>query len=148
MLSTEASARKLRSFSPNNAQPSAGEVPTTSTSLSNKGKSRQESKLSEEWALKNGPHSKKSLDTLVDTAKSSEPSTSDSSNVLNNGAIRVNLEDTQDDSDSDSDSNHLTPEEVKEVEEVCDLWHRNPKAPAASLRDKLRRIITRQKPQH
>ena len=175
LLSTEASTRKAQSYLPNNAQPSVVEVtvPSSSTSLLNKGKSTHASILSEEPPLENGPHSKKTLQ--FDTGKSSEsdsdPSTSYSSSCLpkelpssslpplyseavGNGAISVNLEDdTEDNLDSDSIySNNMTPEEV---EAVYNLWRQMPEeqSPWASttyLLDKLRGVITRQseKPQH
>lgn len=162
LLSTEASTRLAQSYLPNNAQPSVM-VPTTRTSLFNKGKSRQASSLSEESSLENGPHSKKSLDTAK--SSESEPSTSDLksyppnempssslppiySEAVNNGAISVNSgDDTEDYSGSDS---NMTPEEV---EAVYDLWRQMPEQPeelspwasTASLLDKLRGVITRQK---
>jgi len=149
-LSTEASRRKIELCLLNNAaaQPSAVRVPATSTSLLNKGKSRQESSLSEESPLENGPHSK----NFLDTAKSSQPSTSDSNSYLLNepqlssslqvpplyseadGAISVNLED-----DTEDDSNDMCQEEVGYVynllpEERC------PWASIVSFNDKLRAI--------
>ena len=59
----------------NNAEPSAAaqEPATSTTTLLNKGKSREECSLSKGSPLKNGPHSKK----FFDTAKLSQPSTSD-----------------------------------------------------------------------
>lgn len=122
-LSTEASSRKAQSYFANNVQPSVEQMPTTSTSLVNKGKSRQTSSLSEESPLKNGLHSKKSLDT----AKSSVPSTSDSSSclpnelpssslptlyseaVINKGAMSLNSEDDSEDDSADSDSDTIAP---------------------------------------
>ena len=164
-LSTDASERQTESYLPNNAQPSVEEVPTTNTSPRNKGKSRQVYSPSEESFLKNGPHSKKSLDTV----KSSEPTTSDSySRLLNelpfsslpplhseaasNDAISMNSERDITEDDSDSDSNSMTPEEVGFV---YDLWRQIPEEPSpwestASLLDKLkhRGVISRQKLQH
>ena len=115
LISTGASERLARSYLPNDAQPSEVEVPTTSTSLINKGKSRQASSLSEE---------------SPDTAKSSEPSMSDSSSCLpnelpssslpspplhsvavSNDAISVNLEDDTEDDSSDFASYYS-----------CDSW--------------------------
>ena len=72
-LSTEASARKVRKCLLNDAQASAVQEPATSTvTLLNKGKSREECRLSKESPLKNGPHSK----LFFDIAKLSQPSTS------------------------------------------------------------------------
>ena len=168
-LSTEASSKKLESCY--NAQKSAVQVPATSTSPLNKGKSRQESSLSEE--------------SLLDTAKSSESSTSDSlassgsclPNELqtssshnsdhplpsssrqdpplysesegDNDAISVNLED---DSDCDDGSNDMT---LEEVQAVYNFWRQIPEEPSpwasqASFRDKFRRrrVLTKQNRQH
>jgi hypothetical protein len=151
---------EAQSYSPNNAQPSVGvPVPTTSTSLPNKGKSPQASSLSEESPLNDGPHSKNSLDTTT----SSELGTSDSSNCLPNelpscslphlnsegdinDAISVNLEDdtdSVDNSESDSDSNNLAPEPLEEAGVIYDLFRQMPEeqcpwASTASLLDKLR----------
>jgi len=129
---------------PDDEQPSAVPVPATSTSLHKKGKSRQESSLSEESPLENGPHSIKFLDT-------NEPQLSPSlqvpplySEAVNDGAS-VNLEDDED------DSKDMAP---GEVEALYKLWRQIPeeKSPwesTASLLDKIRGVvITSKKPQH
>ena len=123
LLSTETSMRKIQ-LSRDSAQPSG--VPATSTSPLNKGKSRQESSLSEESPLNEQPSNKS-----LDTAKSSQPSTSGSlessclpnepllqpssslqvpplySEAVNDGDISINLED-----DKEDDWNDMAPEEV------------------------------------
>ena len=130
-----------------NAQPS-GE-PATSTSPPNKGKSRQESSLSEESPLNEQPSNKS-----LDTAKSSQPSTSDSvlastGNCLpNESQLSSSLqvpplysEAVNDDAsiyledDKEYDSNDVADEEV---EALYKLWRqipdeKNPWASTASL---------------
>ena len=151
------------------SEPSAVQVPATSTSPLNKGKSRQDSSLSEDSLLPvNGPHSK----NFLDTAKSSQSSTSDSlassgsclpnepqtsssfqdpplysESEGDNDAISVNLED-----DTDDDSNDMT---LEEVQAVYNKWRQIPEeqspwASTASLLDKFRRlgILTKENLQH
>ena len=70
------------------------------------------------------------------------------STSCNHNALSVNLEDDTED-DSGSDSNSMAPEEV---EAVYNIWRqipeeKSPWASTASLLDKLRGVITRQKPQ-
>ena len=133
---------------PNNAQTSAERVPPQTSavrvpatsiseiSLHNKGKSRQETSLSEESPLMNRPHWKK----FLDTAKSSQPSTSDSvlastGNCLPNESqlsssilvLTLHSEAVNDEAnvdlreDKEDDSNDMTPEEVQAL---CKLLRR------------------------
>ena len=169
-LSTEASTRRVRLCLLNNAQTSAVQVPATSTSPLNKGKSRQESSLSEESLLPvNGPHSK----NFLDTAKSSQLSTSDS--LASSGSCLPNEPQTssshnsdhplpssslQDpplysESEGDDDATSVNSEDdtddesndmaLEEVQAVYNKWRQipveqSPWASTASLLDKFKRL--------
>ena len=142
-----------------NAEPSAVQVPATSTSPLNKGKSRQESTLSEESPRPSTSDSLASSGSCL----SNEPQTSSSHNSDHplprqdpplysesegdNDAISFNLED-----ETDDDSNGMT---LEEVEDAYNFWRQIPEeqspwASTASLLDRLRRrgVLTKQNLQH
>ena len=140
-LSTEASARKLRLCLLNNAQTSAVHVPATSTSPQNKGKSRQESSLSEESprpstsgplassgsCLPNKPQTLSSHNSdhpLPSPGLQVPPLYSEREG--DNDAISVNSED-----DTEDDSNDVS---LEEVQAVYNKWRQIPEeqSPCAS----------------